>query len=141
MTVSALIEQDGRYLVVEELIDGVALMNQPAGHLEAGESLIEGVIREVREETCRAFEPQALTGLYRWVAPSNDTTFMRVNVIGRVGPEDTRLARDPDITATHWLDRAALDKPGVCRSPLVLRCIDDFLGGQRYPLELLHELD
>lgn len=141
MTVSALIEDAGRYLVVEEVINGRPVMNQPAGHVEDGESLIDAVVREVREEICRHFEPVALTGLYRWREPTSGTTFMRVNFTGRVSAIDDSLARDPDIVGVHWLDRDALAQPGLCRSPLVLRCIDDALAGRTHSLELLHELD
>ena len=138
MTVSAVIEDAGRYLVVDEVVDGVRVINQPAGHLEAGESLLEAVVREVREETQRAFTPTAITGVYRWTS-AGGPTFLRVNFIGTVGAVDPDVVRDPDIDDTRWLDTDAIAASAL-RSPLVLACIRDAEAGHRYPLELLREL-
>ncbi|MEM7377637.1 MAG: NUDIX hydrolase [Pseudomonadota bacterium] len=138
MTVSAVIEDAGRYLVVDEVVDGVRVINQPAGHLEAGESLLDAVVREVREETQRMFTPTAVTGVYRWTA-AGGPTFLRVNFIGTVGATDPAVVRDPDILDTRWLGTDEIAAAAL-RSPLVLACIRDVEAGHRYPLELLREL-
>jgi len=134
-------EENGRFLVVEEMDGGRKVLNQPAGHLEAGESLLDAAVREVREETTRLFTPEALVGLYRWVHPNKELTFLRASFCGRVG-ELTDTERDPDIIATHWMSRDELAaRSESLRSPLVLRGIDDYLAGRRYPLSLLSDID
>jgi 8-oxo-dGTP pyrophosphatase MutT (NUDIX family) len=133
------IEQAGRFLVVEEAPDGLSVLNQPAGHLEDRESLTDAVIREVREETAWHFQPEAITGLYRWRHPQGQT-FLRICFSGQVQDHDPRQALDPDILRTHWLSREEL-VARTLRSPLVLRCLDDYLAGQRFPLSLCQELD
>ena len=125
-------------MFVREIVDGATVVNQPAGHLEFGETLLEAVVREVREETRRAFTPRAVTGLYRWQAASG-LTFMRVNFCGDAGDELVELERDADILDTVWLDRESLLTENA-RSPLVLRCVDDLLAQRCYPLEVLHDL-
>ena len=142
VTVAAVIERQGRFLLVEECPDGGApVYNQPAGHLEPGEGLIEATIRETLEETARVFAPQALTGIYRWYNPDNDTTFLRICLSGHCGEQDPTLSLDEGILGTVWLSvdelRAA---PERLRSPMVLRCIEDYLAGNRYPLELLQDV-
>lgn len=137
-----MVEENGRFLVVEEIDAGQRVFNQPAGHLERGENLIEAVIREVREETGREFTPEALVGLYRWVHPRRGLTFLRATFCGRTGQAPANPALDPDIIATHWMSRAELAaRPDALRSPLVLRGIDDYLAGRRYPLSLLADVD
>jgi len=137
LTVAAVIERDGRFLLVEEQTDGGVRINQPAGHLEAGESLAEGAARETLEETAFRFVPQALLGVYRWCHPQG-LTYVRFAFIGEaIGPEPGR-ALDQGILRALWLSpdelRAARARH---RSPLVQRCVDDYLAGRRYPLELI----
>lgn len=139
MTMSAVIERAGHYLMVREMVDGIAVLNQPAGHLEENESLLEAVQREVLEETRHHFSPRSTTGLYRWRAGRSGLTFMRVNVCGEVGCEDTSLQRDRDIVDVLWL-RAPEIAAASLRSPLVMRCIEDHRTGNCYPLEILHDL-
>lgn len=137
LTVAAIAERDGRFLFVQERAARRIVLNQPAGHLEDGESLVEAVIRETREETARAFQPAALTGLYLWRGPGGKTV-LRVAFTGSVGEQDEGAALDRSIIRTVWLDRAqAGARSRELRSPLVLLCIDDYLRGVRYPLSLL----
>jgi 8-oxo-dGTP pyrophosphatase MutT (NUDIX family) len=136
--VAAVIEQAGRFLVVEEAPDGHSVLNQPAGHLEDRESLAAAIMREVREETAWQFQPEAITGLYRWRHPDG-LTFLRVCFSGQARDHDPQQALDPDILHTHWLTRDQVADHSL-RSPLVLRCLDDYLAGQRYPLSLCQEM-
>lgn len=141
MTVAAIVERDGRFLVVEEIADGEQVFNQPAGHLEPGEPLLDAVVREVREETGTRFLPESVIGIYRWVNPGNEETHVRIAFHGRIEEDDDAPELDEPIIARHWLSydelRANRDR---LRSPLVLGCIDDYRLGTRYPLELLREL-
>lgn len=143
VTVAAIIEQDGRFLLVEEETPDGIRINQPAGHLEAGESLEEAVIREALEETACDFLPEALVGMYmsRNVASQRagkDATYLRFAFAGKPGTQHDRPL-DTGILRTVWMTRDALAAcPERHRSPLVLRCIDDYLAGQRAPLSLIY---
>ena len=141
VTVDAVITDDvGRHLLVEEAPEGAIVFNQPAGHLEQGESLLQAVCREVREETCREFTPLALLGVYQWVSPSGET-YLRFGFHGRVGDLLDGCRRDPDIIRTHWLDPAVIANGEIrLRSPLVTQCIRDHQAGHHLPLETLHEM-
>ena len=141
VTVAAVIERDGRHLLVRETVRGQPRLNQPAGHLEPGESLLEAVVREVREETARPFTPTALVGIYLWRAAPGHDTFLRVTFAGQVGEPLPGLALDPDIDDTEWLDITEIEaRADECRSPLVLTAIRDHATGQAYPLALLKTL-
>ena len=137
VTVAAVIEHDGRFLMVEEeTADGIRL-NQPAGHLEAGESLVDAAVREVLEETACRFTPQALVGVYLW-RRDDVVTYLRLAFCGSVSPPIPGRALDDGILRAPWLSADELRaSAGRHRSPLVLRCVDDYLRGQRAPLELL----
>ena len=138
VTVAAVLERGGRFLLVEEVIDGKRVLNQPAGHLDPNESLVEAVKREVLEETCYRFEPNGLVGIYRWFYQPADVTFFRFCFRGRLLNEDTSRQRDAQIDAVHWLTPAQItDRRADHRSPLVQRCVEDFLAGRHYPLETL----
>ena len=137
-TVAALCERDGRYLLVREEVDGKVVFNQPAGHLEAGETLLEAVIRETLEETRHAFKPTALQGVYRYQPALNASlTYLRFLFRGEVGE---RLAGelDDEIIAAEWL---SYDDVVACRSqhrsPMVLQCIDDYRRHPGFPLEVI----
>ncbi len=139
-TVAAIAEQDGRYLLVEELINGSLVFNQPAGHLEQGESLIEAVKREVIEETAWEFEPESLVGVYLYPNPhQSDITYLRFCFYGQCIKEHKGQALDEGIVRAVWLTEDEIDqKRERMRSPLVTRCIKDFINGNRYPLDLIH---
>jgi 8-oxo-dGTP pyrophosphatase MutT (NUDIX family) len=140
LTVAAIAEDNGRFLLVQERAARRVVLNQPAGHVEDGESLVDAVVREAREETGRAFRPEAVTGLYLWQAPSGKTT-LRVAFAGRVAERDPALALDRAIIRTLWLDRDSLARRAAeHRSPLVPLCVDDYLRGARYPLEMLSQV-
>jgi len=137
ITVAALIEREGRFLMVEERIGAAVVYNQPAGHLERNETLAQAIVREVREETGHRCEPEHIVGIYLWPSRAGPT-FLRVAFACR-SQEASDRPSDPDILAVHWLTRAEL-ATRTLRSPLVTRCADDYLAGRRYPLELLCEL-
>jgi len=141
VTVAALAERDGRFLIVEESIDGKLVLNQPAGHLEPGETLLEAVAREAREETAWHFAPEAFLGVYLWRAQSA-ATFLRFAFSGTVSDHDAAQSLDAGILRTHWLTRAELAaRESRLRTPLVLRCVDDYLSGRRLPLDAIAHLD
>ena len=137
VTVAAVIERDGRFLLVEEQTDAGLRINQPAGHLEPGESLADGAARETLEETAYRFVPRALLGVYRWRHPSG-ATYVRFAFTGEASGPQPGLALDREIVRTLWLTPDELRAERARhRSPLVQRCIDDYLAGRRYPLELI----
>jgi 8-oxo-dGTP pyrophosphatase MutT (NUDIX family) len=134
VTVAAVIERDGRFLFVQERSEGRLVLNQPAGHLDPGESLVEACRREVLEETAHRFEPSGLVGVYRWHYPPKEVTFLRFCFRGTVRQkEDSPL--DKEIVALHWLTVDELKRrKAEHRSPLVQKCVEDFLAGNDFPL-------
>jgi 8-oxo-dGTP pyrophosphatase MutT (NUDIX family) len=137
VTVAALIERERRFLLVEERIRGRLVLNQPAGHLEDGESLLDAVVRETLEETAWQFSPEALLGIYQWRSPRGHTT-LRIAFCGSVHGHDAARALDPPIVTTHWFTREEIARQEArLRTSLVLRCIDDYLVGRRLPLDAL----
>ncbi|HEY6086867.1 MAG TPA: NUDIX hydrolase [Burkholderiaceae bacterium] len=140
VTVAAVIEKDGRYLLVEEqTADGLRL-NNPAGHLEAGESLEQAVVREVLEETACHFTPSHLVGVYLAQVPRGDEaiTYLRFAFAGHAEPADPRRALDQGIVRTLWLTAAEIEASRERhRSALLWRCVQDSLKGANYPLALL----
>jgi 8-oxo-dGTP pyrophosphatase MutT (NUDIX family) len=142
VTVAAVVERDGRFLVVEERIGGRLVLNQPAGHLEDGESLIEAVVRETREETAWRLHPVALVGVYLWRNPDNDRSYLRFAFCGTVDDHRSTQPLDTGIQRALWLSQAELRaQPSRLRSPLVLRCLADYLEGRRQPLETVAAID
>jgi len=142
MTVAALVERDGRFLMVEESINGQLLYNQPAGHLEDQESLLEAVVRETREETAWSFEPRSITGIYHWRQADSGDTFIRVSFAGRVTTHDPHSPLDEGIVRALWMEPGDIRRRAeYLRSPMVLRSIDDYLGGAAFPLQLVSRLD
>jgi 8-oxo-dGTP pyrophosphatase MutT (NUDIX family) len=142
VTVAAIIERDGLFLLVEEETSEGLRLNQPAGHLDPHESLEQAVIRETLEETAHEFRPTALVGMYmsryQSARTGEDVTYLRFTFCGEIGARHER-ALDHGIVRTLWLSR---DEIAACRerhrSPLILLCIDEYLAGRRAPLSLLH---
>jgi 8-oxo-dGTP pyrophosphatase MutT (NUDIX family) len=139
VTVAAIIEQDGRYLLVEEHTPEGLRLNNPAGHLDPGESPAEGVAREALEETAFSFVPTALIGIYlqrfQREATGEDITYLRFAYGGELGELDSTRSLDHGIVRTLWLTLDEVRESAARhRSPLVLRCIEDHAAGQRYPM-------
>ena len=136
-------EVDGRreYLLVEEQMPEGLRLNNPAGHLDPGESLVDAVVREALEETARPFAPEVLVGVYlsrQQRETPHETTYLRFAFAGSVGEADAARRLDVGIVRALWLSVDAIRaSQGLHRSPLVMRCIDDHLAGRRYPLDLL----
>jgi len=142
VTVATLVERDGAYLIVEETTRAGLRLNQPAGHLEPGETVIAAAVRETLEETGYHVRPTALVGIYRWQAPGTGITYVRFAFAADVVGLDAERPLDAGIVRALWLPYGEL---ATCvprhRSPLVLRCIDDHRAGRRQPLDLFAELD
>ncbi|WP_271407694.1 NUDIX hydrolase [Pseudomonas sp. Q1-7] len=138
ITVATVIEDQGRFLLVEEQADGRAVFNQPAGHLEADESLLQAALRETLEETGWEVELTAVIGIYLYTAPSNGVTYQRVCFAARPLRHHPQRTLDDGIIGPRWLTRdELLAEQDRWRSHLVLRCIDDYLAGERFPLSLI----
>ncbi|GAB5101053.1 NUDIX hydrolase [Caballeronia sp. HLA56] len=141
VTVASVIEADGRFLVVEEHTSGGLKINQPAGHLEAGESLVQAAIRETLEETAHRFEPEALVGAYmtHFTRASGDVTYLSFTFCGKSLGETAGRALDEGIVRAMWLTadelRAISERH---RTPLVMQRVDDYLSGRRVPLDFIH---
>ncbi|QEL65736.1 NUDIX [(di)nucleoside polyphosphate] hydrolase [Oryzomicrobium terrae] len=142
VTVAAVVERDGRFLLVEEETDQGLRFNQPAGHLDEGESLVNACIREALEETAHHVRPTALVGVYQWPRPARDITYLRFAFACEVTGEEVDRALDTGIVAARWLTiddvRATRERH---RSPLILQCIEDYLAGRRFPLDLIRHYD
>ena len=146
VTVAAIIERDGKFLLVEEQTADGLMLNNPAGHLDPGESPLEGCARETLEETTHLFRPTALVGVYlsRLQRPLpgstevEDITYLRFAFCGELGAAQAHLQLDTGIVRTLWLSpeeiRASTARH---RSPLLLRCMEDYLSGQRFPTDLV----
>jgi 8-oxo-dGTP pyrophosphatase MutT (NUDIX family) len=142
VTVAAVAEMQGRFLLVQECAAGKRVLNQPVGHLEDGESLLAAVRREVLEETAWQFEPRTIVGIYRWRHPETGVTFVRFTFAGTLLGHDSGRSLDPDIEEVVWLSEAELrQQQDSVRSPLVLSCVDDYLAGKSWPLEILADLE
>ncbi len=141
VTVAAIVEQDQHFLCVKETILGQQVINQPAGHLEQGESLIEAVQRETLEETGWIVEPQSIVGIYLWEHPRENLTFLRVTFCCETRTINQHAEIDADIDEVVWLSRQQLlDSHRALRSPMVLTCIDEYLQGKQFPLDILRSV-
>jgi 8-oxo-dGTP pyrophosphatase MutT (NUDIX family) len=138
VTVASVIQHQGRFLFVEEETDDGVRINQPAGHLEADESIVDGAVRETLEESAYGFSPTGLVGVYRWRHPARNLTYVRFAFYGELGPHQADRRLDHGVLRTLWLTPEELRACAPShRSPLVLRCVEDYLAGRRYPLDLL----
>lgn len=141
VTVAAMIERDGLFLLVEEKTDRGNRFNQPAGHLEDNETLLQAVIRETMEESAYEFLPEALLGIYHWKHSHNDTTYLRFAYIGQVGEHYAQQALDDGIIRAVWMSVDEMRANAhLMRSPQVLTCVEDYLAGKRFPLESITHL-
>jgi 8-oxo-dGTP pyrophosphatase MutT (NUDIX family) len=139
-TVAAIVEDDqGRLLIVEESSNGKIVFNQPAGHIEENETVLDAVRRETLEETGWDVEPEHLLGIYIYKAPANGVTYYRFCYSARAVRKVSEQL-DSDIIAAHWLTPKQIAGLGdQLRSPLVLQCIEDYQSGRRLPLDLIHD--
>ncbi len=143
VTVAAVIEKDGRFLLVEEQTNDGLKLNNPAGHLDPGETPAQGCAREALEESAYVFRPTALLGVYlarsRKKSTGEDQTYLRMAFCGELGAHDPHQPLDKGIVRTLWMTpdevRASAARH---RSPLVLQCIEDCLAGIRHPLSVIH---
>jgi len=142
VTVAAVVQRDGKFLLVEEETEAGLAFNQPAGHLEAGESLIAAVAREALEETAYHFKPTHLVGIYNWKHPNKDVTYLRFAFAGELRGYEAERQLDDGIIAARWLTLDEVKQTQARhRSPLILRCIEDMIAGKHYPLDLLVHYD
>lgn len=141
LTVAAVVERNGRFMLVEEHVSGRLVLNQPAGHVEPGETLVAAVIREALEETAWTFVPEAIVGVYLWGREGRQNPFLRVAFSGRCVAHDSQRRLDEGIERVLWLTRPDLvARSARLRSPMVLRAVDDYERGIRYPMDLFQDL-
>ena len=141
VTVAAVIERDGMFLLVRERTRRGIRMNQPAGHLECGESLVAAAARETLEEAAWHVEPYAIVGVYRWDAQDNGATFVRFAFAARAVQPVPGRTLDSEIVDASWLGYDEIvARRAEHRSPLVLRCIDDYRAGHRLPVQLVQDV-
>lgn len=141
VTVAAVIERHQRFLMIEECASGRLVLNQPAGHVEAGESLEAAVARETLEESAWHFRPTALVGIYLWNNSLNGQTFLRAVYTGEALKHEPGLALDDGIVRALWMTRDEIEAAAArLRSPMVLGCVEDYLAGRRYPLHVVSSL-
>jgi len=141
VTVASIVEREGRFLLVLEETRAGPRLNQPAGHLEAGETLPDAAAREALEETAWHVELASLVGVYRWEAPDNAATFIRFAYCGVALRHDSSRTLDQGILRAVWLTYDEIvARRADHRSPLVLRCIDDYRAGARWPLSFVTEI-
>ena len=142
ITVAAVMEKDGKYLMVKEVANELIVFNQPAGHWEVDETLTNAAIRETLEETAWEFTPEALVGIYRWKHPHKDDVYLRVTFCGSVDKFHADQILDNGIIEAVWMSRQELVDLSEIerRSAMVLQSIEDYEQGQRYDLTLLSEV-
>ncbi|OTG94901.1 NUDIX hydrolase [Acinetobacter sp. ANC 3832] len=142
VTVATVVEKDGKFLFVEEHTEGVThtVFNQPAGHVEAGETIIQAAIRETMEETGHAVEVDSLLGIYTYTPPMfPDRTYYRFCFLAHVLEYFAEAQLDTDIVGPAWMTLDELIETASARSPLVIKAVQDALSGQKYPLSLVYE--
>ena len=138
LTVAAVVKHDSRYLLVEEKAMGMVVLNQPGGHIEAGESPEDAVVREAREETGCVISCDEMIGVYLWIQPQTRQQFLRIVYAADFVSCDESLPLDHSIVSRQWLTRGEIDaRRADARSPIVLRCLQDFESGRRESDKLL----
>lgn len=139
-TVATIVERDGRFLMVEEYAQGnTPVINQPAGHIEEGETVITAARRETLEETGWSVEPRGLVGLYIYTSPVNGVTYHRYCLFADAIAEVPDAILDEGIIGPRWLTLEELQTTAQLRSPMVLTCVEDYVAGKRYPLDVIIE--
>jgi 8-oxo-dGTP pyrophosphatase MutT (NUDIX family) len=142
VTVAAVIERNGAFLLVEEETDDGIRFNQPAGHLDEGESLVAACAREAMEETAWHFRPTALVGVYQWPRPQRDITYLRFAFTGELGEHEENRPLDTGILRAVWMTPAEIEATrDRHRSPLIWQCVQDWQAGRRFPLDLIRHYD
>ncbi len=142
VTVAAVVQRDNKFLLVEEETDAGLAFNQPAGHLEENESLLQAVVREVLEETAYHFEPTGLVGIYQWTHPVKGITYLRFAFSGELTGYEAGRPLDTGIVAARWLSFDEVKSTqNRHRSPLILQCVEDLIAGQSFSLELIRHYD
>ena len=139
VTVACIAKRADKYLMVRERSRGGSVINQPAGHVEQGESLIEAVIRETREETAWEFAPKHITGIYQFVTRKGET-YLRFTFFGQLIARHENDALDPAIEEVVWLARPELENLKHLRSQVVLKCIADFENGNQLPMSCVQHI-
>jgi ADP-ribose pyrophosphatase YjhB (NUDIX family) len=145
VTVAAIIHREGKFLLVEENVPdkdnttAKKVINQPAGHLENNESLFDAVVRETLEETRWEFNPSYISGIYRWIH-DNGETYLRICFVGDAVKEHKELKLDTGIERAIWLTENEIREHSNLRSPLVIKSIEDYLAGQKFPLYLIQDI-
>jgi len=141
LTVAAVIERNGEFLMVEEQADDCLVYNQPAGHVENHEAIYDAIVREVNEETAWCFTPEYIVGIYKWRKPDIDRTFVRICYTGSVHDHNPSQQLDDGILGAHWISAESLINMSSekIRSPMVLQCIDDYRQNKHYPLDVITE--
>ncbi|WP_020560673.1 NUDIX hydrolase [Thiofilum flexile] len=139
VTVASVVMQNNKFLMVEEVNQGRVVINQPAGHLEHGESLLEAVCRETLEETGWKVKPTALLSIMHWQRDDPERVYMRFSFLAEALEAVENAVIDPDIRAVHWLtwDEIISEQRFKWRSPLVMETLNAYQSGVRYPLECL----
>ncbi|MDF1763351.1 MAG: NUDIX hydrolase [Oleibacter sp.] len=138
-TVAIIVYQQDRFLMVEEMSDGRAVFNQPAGHIEQGETVVEAAVRETLEETGWRVMPTGLLGLYTYTAPANGVTYHRYCLIADAIEQIPNATLDSGIIGPQWLTIEELRTSAKLRSPMVLTCAEDYLRNPHFPLDLIIE--
>lgn len=140
ITVATIVEQQGKFLLVEELSNGKLVYNQPAGHLDPGETLQQAAIRETYEESGWRVKPTGVVGISKYIAPHNGTVYYRTTFIADPIEHDPLAVLDEGILQAVWLTiDEILEQVDKLRSPLVLKNIEQYLAGERYPLSLIYD--
>jgi ADP-ribose pyrophosphatase YjhB (NUDIX family) len=141
VTVAAVVEQEGKFLMIEEDTPEGRVFNQPAGHLEPNEALVSAMLRETLEESAWVVEPVAFIGVYRWCSPGTNQTYVRFAFAAKPVERRPEQSLDTGIVAAHWMDLdSILEKRALHRGPQVMQCIEDYRNRRLMPLDTIKDL-